>query len=222
MSNGTPLTDFAAVVFDFDGLIVDTETPLYQAWAETFRHYGAEPIELDMWAQSLGRHDDDPLMLDPLDELRRRTSVDIDADEVQTVRRARRDALLSAEDVRPGVRELVAECRRHNVPIATASSSPPDWVDPLLETHGLLEAFPVRCNAGDGVAGKPDPAVYLLACERLGVDPRTAVALEDSPNGVRAAKGAGMTCVAVETSVSRHLDLSHADRVVSSLLALRT
>lgn len=214
------LSLFSAVVFDFDGLIVDTETPLYEAWAETFRHYGAEPIELDVWARSLGRHDDDPLMLDPAAELDRRVSGPIDHDEAQALRRSRRNELLNAENVRPGIRELIDATIQRGIPRAVASSSPADWVDPLLSTHGLLDAFPVRCHAGNGIAGKPDPAVYLQACARLGVEPARAVALEDSPNGVAAAKAAGMTCVAVRTTVSRSLDLSHADLVIDDATVL--
>ncbi len=211
---------FSGIVFDFDGLIVDTETPLYEAWAATFRHFGLEPIALDVWAHSLGRHDDDPEMLDPVAELQRRLGPDIDVTEAQKVRRERRDAMLAVANVRPGVRSLIAGCNTRGLPIAIASSSPADWVDPLLTQHRLIDSFSIRCHAGGETPGKPDPAVYLLACERLGIDPAQALALEDSPNGIRAAKAAGMTVVAAPTFVSRSLDLSLADSIVTDLTEL--
>jgi HAD superfamily hydrolase (TIGR01509 family) len=208
---------FEAVVFDFDGLILDTETPLYLAWAKTFQHFGAPPIDLAEWSVSLGRHDDDPAMLDPMDRLRDLLDRPLEETEVQTVRRAFCDELLEAMLVRPGVEALLDEADQLDVPVAIASSSPVAWIEQHLGPTGLRERFAVLSCAGHGVPGKPDPAVYLQACGAVGADPRRSLALEDSPNGTAAAKRAGMTCVVVPTEISRTLDFGQADAVLSSL-----
>lgn len=208
---------YDCIVFDFDGLILDTETPLFLAWERTFRHFGLTPIDLDEWTQSLGLHDDDPAMLNPMERLVAALGRELDDDEVQRVRRSYRDDLLDRQAVLPGVEPLLDQAEDRGIPVAIASSSPSSWIERHLGARGLLERFPVLSCAGDGIPGKPDPAVYLLACEALGAEPRRSLALEDSPNGTTAAKAAGMTCFAVPTPISRHLDFVGADRVLTSL-----
>lgn len=208
---------YDSIVFDFDGLILDTETPLFVAWEQTFEHFGVPPIGLDEWTKSLGLHDDDPAMLNPLDRLSKALDRQLTADEIQRVRRAYRDDLLDHQPVLPGVEQLLDQADASNIPLAIASSSPNSWIERHLRPRGLLERFSILSCAGDGVPGKPDPAVYLGACQALGVDPRRSLALEDSPHGTAAAKAAGMTCFAVPTPISRHLDFIGADRVLTSL-----
>lgn len=212
---------FEAIIFDFDGLIVDTETPLFDAWAHTFERFGVEPIGLVEWSRSLGRHNDDPEMLDPLARLAESLGGSLDVADVQTIRRSIRDTMLDAQPTRPGVEALLDQAQTLDVAVGIASSSPLDWIERHLDARRLLERFPVISPAGDGVPGKPDPAVYLNACRSLGADPAKSLALEDSPNGAAAAKAAAMTCVVVPTDVSRDLDLSVADHVVSSLTEVR-
>lgn len=209
-----------ALIFDFDGLILDTETPLFTAWARTFQHHGETPIGLDEWAHSLGRHDDDPQMLDPMQRLQDALSQALDPAEVQLMRRRLRDDLLDAQPIQPGVVELLAEAEARGLDVAIASSSPFDWIEGHLVGHDLLHRFPVVSSAGNGVPGKPHPAVYLGAARELEVDPECCLALEDSPNGVTAAKAAGARCVAVPTPISERLDLNHADQVLDTLVAL--
>ena len=120
----------------------------------------------------------------------------------------------------PGVVALRDAVVADGLPVAIASSSPVDWIEGHLAEQGLLERFPVRATGDEVRRTKPDPAVYLLACERLGVDPATAVAIEDSVNGVAAAKAAGMAAVAVPGSLTRGMDFSHADLEVGSCLEL--
>lgn len=206
---------FDAVIFDFDGLILDTETPLFVAWQKTYSHFGADPIQLSEWSASIGLHDDDPAMIDPLRRLIDLTGAP--GDKIQAVRRRFRNDLLDRRPVENGVMALLDEAADLNLPVAIASSSPEDWIVRHLKPRGLLNRFPVLSCAGNGVPGKPDPAVYLAACERLGVEPETALALEDSANGAQAAKAAGLTCVVVPNDVTRSLDLDHADLVIDSL-----
>jgi HAD superfamily hydrolase (TIGR01509 family) len=208
---------FDAVVSDFDGLILDTETPLYQAWHRTFAQYGVNPIPLDEWNQSLGRADDDPLLIDPIDRLLDAVGPGLSVQEAQQTRRRHRDELLSGQDLRPGIIGLLDEADQLRVPIALASSSPIDWIERHLAPRELLSRFAAVSCAGNGVPGKPDPAVYLAACAAVNATPRRSLAFEDSPNGATAAKDAGMFCVVVPNQLGAELDFSHADHVQDRL-----
>ena len=181
---------YECIVFDFDGLILDTETTQFIGWERTFRHFGVAPINLDDWTQSMGRHEDDPARLKPLDRLLTALDRELD-DEIQRVRRSYRDDLLDVQPVQPGVEQLLDEANSRGIPVAIASSSPVSWIERHLRPRGLFERFATVSCAGGGVPGKPDPAVYLLACQTLGADPRRSLALEDSPHGAAAAKAAG-------------------------------
>ncbi len=209
-----------AVVFDFDGVILDTEMPLFTSWSKTFERFGVPPVGLDEWTASLGLHDDDPAMLRPLERLGALLASDVDLDEVQRVRRELRDGLLEGAPVLPGVTELLDQADALGIPVGIASSSPPEWIEQHLARRDLLDRFACISCAGGGVPGKPHPEVYRRACAALGAEPAAALALEDSPNGTTAAKAAGMRCVAVPTAISRDLDLSHADVIVGTLLEL--
>ncbi len=212
---------FKAVVFDFDGLILDTETPLFEAWAKTFNHFGVASISLEEWSLSLGRGADDPDVLKPMDRLRSLLERDLDDAEIRVVREAMRDQMLDEAPLRPGVIDRLDEADELGLPVSVASSSPLDWLEHHLGSRGLKDRFQYLSSPGDGIPAKPDPAVYLEACRVMGVSPTDAVAFEDSPNGSRAAKAAGMTCVAVPNGISANLDFSHVDRVVGSLEEVR-
>ncbi|MHB1973604.1 MAG: HAD-IA family hydrolase, partial [Acidimicrobiales bacterium] len=101
--------------------------------------------------------------------------------------------------------------------LAVASSSPRAWVEERLAEVGLSQTFAVVSCRGSGLAAKPAPDVYLDACRRLGVEPARAVAVEDSLNGLAAARAAGMRCVAVPGTITSGLDLGAADLVLGSL-----
>ncbi len=204
-------------MFDFDGLMLDTEGPLVESWRVIYERCGVEPLSPAAWAGSLGLDDRDPAKLDPLGRLEQLTGGPI-PEELQAERRRIRDEIVDAEPIRPGVEALLDQAERLGVPVGIASSSPSSWIERHLGPRGLLDRFAVVSCAGNGVRGKPDPATYALACERLDATPARSVALEDSPNGIRAASAAGMTCIAVPNGVSRDLDVSHADLVVASLL----
>ena len=208
---------FDALVFDFDGLILDTETPLYEAWRHTYEHFGLPPLDFEAWCKALGLADGDPNMIDPVAELAAHLGNQFDLEAVNTVRRARRDEMQAKETVRPGVLSLLGAAEGFEIPVAIASSSPIDWITGHLDTHGLSDRFEfVSCVNAD-TPGKPHPATYLNACAALDADPSRSVALEDSPNGASAAKAAGMFCIGVPAGVSQHLDFSHTDMTVASL-----
>ena len=201
-----------AVVFDFDGLILDTETSIYEAWAEAYRQHGLEPIDLPTWCAEIGTHNRMDLH-GPL----RDAAPDFDESAFDEARRRRRDELLSVEAVLPGVEDWLESAHAMGLGVAIASSSPPEWVREHLERFELVDRF-ASLSCFDGkLRPKPEPDLYLAACESLGVQPTEAVAVEDSPNGVTAAKAAGMLCIAVPRGMTATLDFSDADLIVGGL-----
>jgi HAD superfamily hydrolase (TIGR01509 family) len=201
----------AGVVFDFDGTILDTEDSVHRAWTELWASQGVELPRAE-WQAILGTDGD----FDPWAELEQRLGRAVDP-ALRGSRVARRDELLHAEVPRPGVLAWLDEADRLGVPVAIASSSPPEWVDSHLVRLGLLDRFAfLACCDGD-VPGKPDPTSYRLACEAIGADPARSVAVEDSPHGVTAAVGAGLFTIAVPHPLTADLDLSAADAVLGSL-----
>ncbi len=202
------------LVFDFDGLILDTEGPVFVAWQEAFESHGCPPLTIEEWAAEIGTAGG----LDLVELLRSRARRPVDEAAMHVRRRARRDELLDREVARPGVHAWLDEADALALPLAIASSSPRDWVLPHLERLGLRERFAFVACFGDGdLAGKPAPDTYLAACEAIGVRPGAALAIEDSPHGVSAAKAAGLWCVAVPHEITERLDLSHADVRLRSL-----
>ncbi len=205
----------SAVIFDFDGTILDTETPVYESWRLTFEHAGAEPVSLDTWLQHIGKSDDNALDLDAM--LSRHLGVPALPAELNEFRRAKRDTILLAEPIRAGVEQWIAAAEARGLALAVASSSSSAWVQPHLDRIGLASHFEVVSCAGGGVPGKPDPAVYLRACSALDIDPARALAIEDSHHGVSAARSAGMTCLGIPGPITRSSDFSHASAHGESL-----
>jgi HAD superfamily hydrolase (TIGR01509 family) len=202
-----------AVVFDFDGLILDTEGPVFTAWQEQFAAHGCEPLTIDEWAVEIGTSGG----LDLVEIMRSRATGPFDEGVMHERRRIRRDELLESESAMPGVHAWLDEADTRGLALAVASSSPHEWVEPHLERLGLLERFAYVACYGDGIAGKPAPDTYLAACAAIDVDPGAAIAIEDSPHGVSAAKAAGLWCIAVPHAITERLDLSHADLRLRSL-----
>lgn len=201
-----------ALVFDFDGLLADTESPEWEAWRDTWADFGHE-LTLDEWCQCIGTRGG----WDPLTALAARVGDGFDPDDAQARRRARHLPRIAALEPMPGVVDLLDAARAAGLATAVASSSDGDWVPALLTQLGLADRF-ANVTFYDGTCdAKPAPDLYLRACTALGVEPREAVAFEDSPNGVAAAKAAGLWCVAVPHAITRALDLSAADLLVDTL-----
>jgi HAD superfamily hydrolase (TIGR01509 family) len=129
----------------------------------------------------------------------------------------RRTEMILAQDVLPGVARLIREARASSLKLGVASSSTSEWVKGHLARLGILEAFDcIRCR-DDVVNAKPEPDLYLAVLDCLGVRASEAIAIEDSPNGVLAAKRAGLRCVAIPNSITAQLDLGQADLLLGSL-----
>jgi HAD superfamily hydrolase (TIGR01509 family) len=201
-----------ALVFDFDGLILDTETPEYRAWSELYAELGRE-LALERWVAGVGTQGG----FDPYAELEEQAGLELDRAALAARKRRRVDELLEHAEPLPGVSELLGRARSLGLPCAIASSSPRGWVEPHLERIGLRERFDAILCREDVPRVKPDPGLYRAAVRALGALPREAVAFEDSAHGVRAAKAAGLYCVAVPCEVTSGLDFSAADLVLRSL-----
>jgi HAD superfamily hydrolase (TIGR01509 family) len=204
-----------ALLFDFDGLIVDTETPSLSSWQELYREHGHE-LTLDRWAAAVGTIGG----FDPVAHLEELAGP-IDRDEALPRRLARDLELCDVEELRPGVLDYLEEAERRGLTSAIVSSASRDWIDRHLARLERAGHFDEIVTAdGDTARAKPLPVLYLEALDRLGLERDEAVAFEDSPNGVRAAKAAGLVCVAVPNGVTATLGLDEADLVVPSLAEL--
>ncbi len=208
----------SALVFDFDGTILDTETPVYESWAETYRFAGAEPIPIEVWLQHIGKADGNGLDVRAI--LCNQLGVDAISAQVEKHRMRTRDEMLASEPIRDGVLDWIEAARGASIPLAVASSSGSEWVTSHLKRLDLAPHFSVVSCADPGIPGKPDPTVYLRACAALGVAPESAIAIEDSTHGVSAAVDAGMRCIAAPGPMTRTMRFDHATVRVDSLTEL--
>ena len=205
-----------AVVFDFDGTILDTESSELTAWLEEYARYGV-PFDRVAWLASIGGSGGE---LDPAAELARVVGGSFDAAATRSRQRRRWLELVGEAELLAGVEERLDEGDELGLKLAVATSSSVRWAGEHLRRLGLLDRFAAVCTRDDVERVKPDPEVYLLACERLGVAPANALAIEDSANGVRAANAAGLFTVAVPNPVTAGQDHGHADLRVRSLTEL--
>lgn len=202
-----------ALIFDFDGLILDTEVSEFTTVREAFADHGLE-LTLQAWQRRVGRADH-AHWLDELEELYGRPLPDRDG--VRQKRMQRHHAMIELEVIRPGVVELLAEAASLGVPAAVASSSSRGWVEGHLDRLGVLDRFLAVVTRDDVERAKPWPDLFLEACRRVGANPERSVAFEDSHNGSLAAKRAGLYCVVVPNDITRDHDFSHADLIMTTL-----
>lgn len=208
-----PLTGrFRAVVFDMDGLLLDTETLWHAAETDLFARHGGEFTWDDKMAVIGTSYDFTSAYFADRLGLPRERGPELVAEMIELMHERVRHAV----DARPGAVELVARLRElDGVALGLASNSPRFLVDDALATAGMTDTFEVIVTSDDVEHAKPAPDIYLLVCERLGVSPEQAVALEDSTSGIAAAKAAGLTVIGVPQYAET--DASAADRVVDSL-----
>lgn len=201
-----------AIVFDFDGLILDTEEPVYRSWLEVYKAHGEE-LPFDRWVEIVGST---TANFHPQHHLEERLGRPL-AENVLERRIERRSEMILGQKILPGIVQHLDEAKSLGLKLGVASSSTRVWVGGHLERLGILSRFDcVRCR-DDVTSAKPAPDLYLAVLDCLGVSPLEAVAIEDSPNGVTAAKRAEMLCVAIPNTITEKLDLSHADLLLRSL-----
>ena len=201
-----------ALLLDFDGLICDTERAARRSWEELYGEFGLR-LGPQVWARMAGRADGESTAIA---DLSGRLGGPL-ADATRAERRLRKAALCEREPLRPGVRTLIAAAADRGITVAVVSSSSRTWVEGHLHRLGVRDEIAVVVCGEDAARPKPAPDLYHVALARTGVSRGEALAFEDSPVGVRAARAAGVRCVAVPGTAADRGELRDADAVVDSL-----
>ncbi len=210
---GSPIK---ALVFDFDGLLVDTEVPIFRAWQRIYREHGQE-LPLERWLTIIGTAAGP---FDPVIDLAEKTGAKLVEAELKALEVLYYQEATALQQLLPGVLDYLVAARQLGLKTAVASSSTRKWVMDHLNRFGIGGHFDAIVCREDVKRTKPDPDLYLTALHRLEVSPKEAIAFEDSSNGVEAAKAAGLFCVAVPNPLTADLDLSQADLRLLSLDAM--
>lgn len=205
-----------AVIFDFDGLLADTEYAIYSSWLRVFDEYG-HPLPLDIFNQCLGSG---YTHWNPGDHLEQLTGRTFDWEAINARRQEEIVRDLEHAGLLPGAGELIRALYERGIPMGVASSSSHRWVDGWLKKLGLVPFFQTVVCRDDGLPVKPSPALFQQAAENLGTAPADCLVLEDSQNGVMAAFNAGMPVIAVPNRVTEQADFSLATCKISSLTGL--
>jgi HAD superfamily hydrolase (TIGR01509 family) len=201
------------LVFDFDGLILDTETPEFIVLQQIYREHGLEfdPI---LWSAAVGAS---LAAFHPIQHLQAQLSYPVDEKSLHKEWLTRSRLVIDQSGPLPGVIDLVASAREMGLKLAVASSSPKEWVFTHMDRLNLHGWFEAIWTMDDVSKIKPDPELYLKAVQSLGISPAEAIAFEDSPNGIQAALTAGLFTVAVPNPVTSLMDTSKANLVLSNL-----
>lgn len=202
------------VIFDMDGVLVDSSAAHYEAWRRLGEHEG-KPFSEELFQQTFGMHNGQILPL-WLGSGASQTEMDRLANWKEATYRE-----LAAEMMQPvpGVLDLIERLHQADVPMAVGSSGPLPNIRLILRTLGVENRFQVLSTGEDVTHGKPDPEVFLVAARRLGISPGRCLVVEDAPQGVEAARRAGMAVLAI--SSSRPAQDLPADRVVASFEGLQ-
>lgn len=210
----------AAVVFDMDGLLVDTETLSFRAWtAHLARDYGVT-LDEALYATMVGTTELESWTI-ARDKLGLPVVLPNDFPQLSTAANALyREELAQGVEPMPGAVELAQACRAAGLRVGIASSSSLAQIERVVHWLGLATSFDALTSGHEVPHSKPDPAIYRLACARLGVPSSAAVALEDSRPGVLAARAAGLRCLVVPNVHTRDHDFTPASRVVPSLVGI--
>jgi HAD superfamily hydrolase (TIGR01509 family) len=205
-----------ALLFDFDGLILDTETASRAGWEWLYREHGHE-LPQDKWATIVGTTG----VWSPMDHLEELVGEPLERDALNERRYAHEISLIEAEELRPGIADYIEAATRLGLKRAIVSSASRRWIDMHLARLERAVGWDAILTADrDNARAKPNPTMYLEALDVLDVDANEAVVFEDSPNGVRAARAAGIFVVAIPNNVTRDFGLDDADLVVDSLADL--
>ena len=208
------MAGYKGILFDMDGVLVDSEPLFHKAVNIMVERCGAAPItEEENNRYLLGTTVEETWVR--VKELRDvpQTPAELLAGYNEVVKEVLRSDLVP----RPGVRDLIAEAQRRGLPIAVASSSLREWVDLKLSVIGLTDAFNVKLGGDDIENGKPAPDIYIKAARLIGLEATECVAIEDSPIGLAAASSSGAYTICTLTDSTRHLDLSAAHVIIENL-----
>ena len=201
----------SAFVFDMDGVLIDSHAVHRRAWDEFLRCEGIRASDSDLAVILEGR---------TRTEILRHFLGEIDDRELQSHGRRKDEIFRSLEhdiEAVPGVLAFLNRLRQAGAALAIATSASEIRTVSTIERLGLGGCFEAVVTASDVLQGKPDPAVYRVACARLGVDPSEAFAFDDAPAGVMAARGAGMRCIGITgDGTQERLLAAGAERVFAS------
>lgn len=200
------------IVFDFDGLILDTETYQYELFRELFATYKID-MPFERWLACIGTKSDFSLFRYLIEQ-----GVTGETEEVMrnTFNKQFVDGLVEL-DAREGVLDYLEEAKALGLSIALASSSDANWVRGHLTQLGLIDYFDCIMTSDDVEHVKPSPELYLKAVKCLGLEPQECIAFEDSVNGMTAAKAAGLTCFVIPNFVTSHMTFEGMDGMLTSM-----
>ena len=204
------------IIFDFDGVLVDTEWAIYQSWVHLYAREGQE-ISIATYAPCLGAGYSH---WDPAAHLEKLTGKTYDWEAETPARQAMLEADLERMGLMEGAAELFSWCREQGIGLTVASSSSRRWVQGWLEKLGIYELFDGVFTRTDGYPVKPDPALFLAAQQCLGLEKEDCLIIEDSENGTIAALNAAIPCVAIPNRMTENSDFSRAACRCASLLEL--
>jgi HAD superfamily hydrolase (TIGR01509 family) len=204
-----------ALLFDFDGVIVDTEVPTYQSWRDTYAEFGVD-LALEDWLPAVGSGSSTSDAFDAIAHLERLTGTTVDRDAVLARRSRRKAELYARAPLLPGVRERLAEARQRGLKTAIVTRNHEDQVRAQCHAVGLDHPWHALVCANEDSTGDK-AGLYRHALDVLEARASQALAFEDSPAGVRAAKLAGVSCAAVPNDITRGAAFGEADLVLSSL-----
>lgn len=201
-----------AILFDFDGLILDTETPMFSAWQAVYKEFACT-LTLEEYSSCVGGSH---VQFNPFEDLAAKAGKDLSADLIRPRVSKISRKQIDSQDALPGVRDLLKSAKKKGLQTALVSNSTRNWVEEHLDRLELLPHFEVIRTSDDGPM-KPQPDLYLAALDALGVKPEEAIALEDSPPGILAARRAGIFVVGIPNAVTRLLPLNEPDLELTSL-----
>lgn len=205
-----------AVVWDFDGVIIDSEPAVMQAFKTVLEKYGVHLTGKELF-KSIGVKS-----IDFLEWLQESKGLKLDVEPIIQEKRALALKLLEERfPVIDGSMELIWYFKEKGFRQAIASNSNGKAIEDVLEKLGARDFFDVIVSSGDSSKGKPDPEPYLIALKKLNESAGNCFAIEDSPNGIQAAKGAGLTCFALKTRYFSKEELKKADFIVNDLLEIK-
>ena len=208
-----------SLLFDFDGLILDTETTEIDIWRTIYSEYGLE-FPFDRHIQTVGGWG--VSTFDPADHLHQLANDSLDVDTLRLRYKKESTQRFLVQPIEAGVQDYLTAGQRLNLRLAIASSSRHSWVEPHLTRLGLIHYFE-KIICGDDVPPgrtKPNPDIFLKALDELGITAAEAIVFEDSPHGVTAAHAAGIFVVAVPNPTTALMKFEGADLTVRSLSSL--
>ena len=206
-----------AVIFDMDGVIIDSEPIHLKVDIETMKVLGCN-ISIEELEKYVGATNEYMFA-----DIKKNYNISKSIEEIINYKVEKTKQKIIQSDLEPieGIRELLTELKKKNIPAAIASSSPKDFINVVVSKFKLQEYFKYIVSGEEVANGKPAPDVYLETAKKLGIYPKDCTVIEDSKNGVLAAKVAGMRCIGFQNVNSGNQDLSRADTIVNLITEIK-